>query len=116
MVGGVHSVSHAMTPSPMLQAAALLRVNVDAMPPEDLQAHAQQVLDTIAALNDWLASPAPRSAPARVSAMRQWRKLCLHMAHVRDLVAAHQAAMAMLATAQAAGSAHLAPTGKPVGL
>lgn len=105
-----------MTPSPMLRAIELVRVNVDAMFIDDLLEHGQQVQDTIAALNDWLNSPAPRSAVARASAVRDWKKLRLHMAHVRDLIAAHAAAAALVGAAQAAGSTHLAQGAKPLGL
>ena len=45
------------SPSPMLKAVDLLRVNIDALDLEELEAHAVQVLDTIGALNDYINSP-----------------------------------------------------------
>lgn len=73
-----------MTNSPMLQAIDLIRVNVDALTLEDLQAHANDVLDTIGALNEYLNSPGPKSANARLNGLRLANKLRTHMAHVRD--------------------------------
>ena len=104
-----------MTNSPMLQAIDLIRVNVDALTLEDLQAHANDVLDTIGALNEYLNSPGPKSANARLNGLRLANKLRLHMAHVRDLINAHQAAVALVGAAQAAGSANLAQGAKVFG-
>jgi hypothetical protein len=97
-----------MTTSTMLQAIDLTRVNVDAMTLEELQAHAMDVLDTIGALNECINSPAPKSANAKLNVLRLANKLRLHMAHVRDLINAYQAAVALVGAAQAAGSANLA--------
>ena len=104
-----------MTNSPMLQAIDLIRVNVDALILEDLQAHANDVLDTIGALNEYLNSPGAKSANARLNGLRLANKLRLHMAHVRDLINAHQAAVALVGAAQAAGSANLAQGAKVFG-
>jgi hypothetical protein len=104
-----------MTNSPMLQAIDLIRVNVDALTLEDLQAHANDVLDTIGALNEYLNSPGPKSANARLNGLRLANKLRLHMAHVRDLINAHQAAVALVGAAQAAGSGNLAQGAKVFG-
>ncbi len=49
-----------MSASPMLQAIDLMRVNIDALNLEDLEAHAQQVLDTLGGLNEYTNSPAPK--------------------------------------------------------
>lgn len=105
-----------MTASPMLHAIDLTRVNVDAMLLEDLEGHAVQVLDTIGAMNDYLNSPAPKSAVAKLNGLRLANKLRSHMAHVRDLINAHQAALPLVATAQAAGSTNLTQVVKPFGL
>jgi|SRR5450830_1793926 len=105
-----------MTISPMLQAIDLTRVNVDAMTLEELEAHAKDVLDTIGALNEYINSPAPKSANAKLNGLRLANKLRLHMAHVRDLINAHQAAVALVGAAQAAGSTNLAQGAKPFGL
>ena len=98
-----------MSASPMLQAIDLMRVNIDAMDLEDLEAHAQQVLDALGDLNEYTNSPAPKSANAKRNALNQARKLRLHMARVRDLINARKLATVMVASKQAAGSANLAP-------
>jgi hypothetical protein len=89
----------------MVVAIDLLRVNVDALQLDDLQAHSVQVLETIAALNDYINRPNPKSSNALHNAMLLVRKLVQHMAHVRDLINAHTAATAMVAATQASGSA-----------
>ena len=104
------------SPSPMLKAVDLLRVNIDAMDLEELEAHAVQVLDTIGALNEYINSPSHKSANALRNALNLVRKLGLHMARVRDLINAHQAALPLVATAQAAGSTNLTQVVKPFGL
>lgn len=104
-----------MTNSPMLQAIDLIRVNVDALTLEDLQAHANDVLDTIGALNEYLNSPGPKSANARLNGLRLAKKLRTHMAHVRDLTNAHTAAAALVGAAQATGSANLPQGARPLG-
>ncbi len=91
--------------SPMVVAIDLLRVNVNALQLDDLQAHAAQVLDTIGTLNDYINRPHHNSSNALRYAMLLVRKLAMHMAHVRDLINAYQAAAAMAAPVQAAGSA-----------
>jgi ABC-type transporter Mla subunit MlaD len=101
--------------SPMVIAIDLVRVNVNAMQLDDLQDHAAQVLDTIGALNDYINSPAPKSANALRNAMTLLRKLAMHMAHVRDLINAHTAAAALVGAAQATGAASLPQGAKPFG-
>ena len=103
-----------MSASPMLQAIDLVRVNIDAMTLEDLEAHAEQVLDALGGLNEYTNSPAPKSSNAKRSAMHQARKLRLHMARVRDLINARKLAAVMVATMLAAGSANLAPGARPL--
>ena len=98
----------------MLQAIDLVRVDIDAMTLEDLEAHAEQVLDALGGLNEYTNSPAPKSSNAKRSAMHQARKLRLHMARVRDLINARKLAAVMVATMQAAGSANLAPGARPL--
>ena len=99
----------------MLQAIDLMRVNIDAMGLEDLEAHAQQVLDALGGLNEYTNSSAPKSGNAKRNALHQARKLRLHMARVRDLINARKLAAVMVATMQAAGSVSLAPCAKPPG-
>ena len=81
-----------------------------------VRAHAQEVLDTIGAMNEYLNSPAPRSANAKLNALRLANKLRQHMAHVRDLIQAHRAAIAQVAAAQAVGAVTLAPSAKAFGI
>lgn len=81
--------------SPMVKAIDLTRVNLDKLYFQDLEAHAADVLDTIAALNDYMNSNAPKSANARLNAKQLARKLCLHMARVRDLINARKLTLAM---------------------
>ena len=104
-----------MTTSPELQAIDLARVNVDAMTLEELQAHAKGVLDTIGALNDYLNSPAHKSANAKTNVRLLAKKLRIQLAHVRDLINAYPAAVALVGAAQAAGSANLAQGAKVFG-
>ena len=105
-----------MTTSPELQAIDLARVNVDAMTLEELQAHANGVLDTIGALNEYLNSPAPKSANAKLNGLSRAEKLRWHMLHVRGLINAHRAAAALVGAAQAAGSANLPHGAKHPGI
>lgn len=105
-----------MTTSPMLQAIDLTRVNVDSMTLEELEDHAKQVLDTIGAMNEYINRPAPKSVNAKLNGRRLADKLRSHMAHVRDLINAHIAAVALVGAAQAAGSANLEQGTRPLGL
>lgn len=105
------------SPSPMLKAIDLVRVNIDdMMEVQDLEGHAAEVLDTIAALNDYINKNGGNRSSELLNAQHQARKLCLHMAHVRDLIHAHQAALALAGAAQAAGSANLAQGAKLFGI
>ena len=99
-----------MPASPMLLAIDLMRVNIDAMDLEELEAHAVEVLDTLAGLNDYPNSASFKSANARRNALHQSRKLRLHMARVRDLINARKLAAAMMATKETAGSANPTPS------
>jgi hypothetical protein len=81
--------------SPMLKAIDLVRVNLDDMGLQDLQDHAADVLDTIAALNDFINGGLPKSHDSLLNALRLNRKLCLHLARLRDWVQARQSATAM---------------------
>ena len=83
-------------PSPMLNAIDLVRADIDAMALQDLEDHAVDVLDTIAALNDYINGGLPKSHDALLNADRQNRKLRMHMARVRDLIQARKAAYAMV--------------------
>jgi DUF1680 family protein len=100
----------------MIKAIDLIRVTVDSMTLEELEEHAVQALDTIAAMNDYLNSPAPKSANERQNAVRLANKLRAHMAHVRDLINAHTAAAALVGAAQATGAANMPQGAKPFGL
>ena len=89
-------------PSPMLKAIDLMRVNIDELHLPETEAHAAEVLDTIAALNDYINGPLPKSHNALLNAHQLNRKLCLHMARVRDLINARKAAHAMAQASHAA--------------
>ena len=109
-----------MNTSPMLKAIDLARFNVDSMQLEELQAHAMQVLDNIGAMNEYLNSPTPKSAVAKLNGLRLANKLRSHMAHVRDLINAYTASAALASATQASGSAAgldaLPPCGKHFGI
>ena len=98
-------MSNATQLSPLVVAIDLLRANLNAMQLADLQAHSAQVLDTIGALNDYINRPHHNSSNALRNAMVLVRKLAMHMAHVRDLINAYQAAAAMVAAGSAKGLA-----------
>jgi hypothetical protein len=93
--------------SPMVVAIDLMRVNIDVLSPDDLQAHAAQVLDTIAALNSYINTPHIKSSNALHNALRLVRKLIFHMARVRDLLNAHAAAAGVNAAMPASGAANV---------
>ena len=105
-----------MSASPMLKALDLTRVDIDAMTPDDLEVHAKEVLNTLAALNDYINSPIRKSANSTQAALIRARLLCMHMARVRDVMQAHQAVAAMTGAAQTAGVVKLAPSVHPLGM
>jgi hypothetical protein len=74
--------------SPMISAIDLERSDIAVMTFEELEAHAVQVLNTIAALNDHVNRRGAMSANERQNARRLARKLSVHMAKVRDLITA----------------------------
>ena len=81
----------------MLTAVDLVRVSVDSMTLEELECHAAHVLDTIAALNDYINSSTFKGFNALRNAVRHARKLAAHMRRVRDLINAQSALAAMMA-------------------
>jgi hypothetical protein len=94
-------------PSPMLIAIDLLRMDIDAMTLDDLEDHARQVLDTLAALNDYINGHGFKSADAMTNAMRLTKKLVLHMARLRDLIQASKSMQAMAQNVQSQSSLSL---------
>jgi hypothetical protein len=100
----------------MIQAIDLTRVNVDSMTLEDLEEHAEQVLDAIGAMNEYNNRPGPMTANARRDGLRRADQLRLHLARVRSLINAHIAALALVGAAQAAGSANPVQGLGPLGL
>jgi hypothetical protein len=102
--------------SPLIKAIDLTRVSVDSMTLEELEDHAAQVLDIIAALNNYNNSPAPKSINAKLNGLSRAEKLRWHMLHVRGLINAHRAAAALVGAAQAAGSANLPHGAKHPGI
>ena len=105
-----------MSPSPMLKALDLTRVDIDAMSLDDLEAHANEVLNTLCALNEYINSPARKSANSKQAALTRARALRLHMARVRDLIQVRQAAAAIASSVQVAGVVNQAPGAHPFGL
>lgn len=97
----MHTPNH---PSPMLMAVDLVRVDIDAMGLQDLEAHATAVQDTIEALNEFINGMAPKSPETLLSALRRARKLRMHMARVRDLIQARQSAVAVMQGMQLASA------------
>lgn len=95
--------------SPMLRAIDLMRVNIEDLTTEELNAHAVEVLDTIAALNDYINGPLHKSHNALLNAQQLTRKLSLHMARLRDLLQARQSAHAVTQASQAANAPSLSP-------
>ena len=105
-----------MSPSPMLKALDLTRVDIDAMSLSDLEDHADEVLNTLGALNDYINSPARKSANSKQAALTRARALRLHMARVRDLIQARQAAAAVVSSVQVAGVVNHPLGAHPFGL
>ena len=65
-----------MSASPMLQAIDLMRVNIDAMNLEDLEAHAQQVLDTLGGLNEYTTTARRRKVRTPSATPCTWPASC----------------------------------------
>ena len=105
-----------MPTSPLIKAIDLTRVSVNSMTLEDLEDHAERVLDTMAALNNYNNSPATKSAIAKLNGLSRAEKLRGHMLHVRGLINAHRAAVALVGAAQGAGSANLPQGAKHPGI
>lgn len=106
-------MTHTLQASPMLQAAELLRVNIDAMQLDDLLDHEQQVLESLAGLNDFINRSGRKSSDELRNAMRLSGKVMHHLAHLRDLIHARMAALAMMQAAQTAASASTVQDGGP---
>lgn len=95
--------------SPMLRAIDLMRVNIEDLTTEELNTHAVEVLDTIAALNDYINGPLHKSHNALLNAHQLTRKLSLHIARLRDLLQARQSAHAVIQASQSANASRLSP-------
>lgn len=108
-------MSDTLQASPELRAIDLVRVNIDALPPDELSEHATQVLDTIAALNDFINKPGRKRADAVRNALRLVRMLGAHMARLRDLMQAHKSMQAVLHAMQSASAQHLPRTAPAFG-
>ena len=106
-------MSDTLQPSPMLAASELIRVNIDAMQLDDLLDHERHALETLAGLNDFINRPGRKGADELRNAMRLVGKVMHHMAHLRDLINARKAAVALVQAAQAAGSASTVQDGRP---
>ena len=106
-------MSNLLSASPMIAASEQIRVNVDAMQLDDLIDHERRALETLAGLNDFINRPGRKGADELRNAMRLVGKVMHHMAHLRDLIHARKAAMALVQAAQAAGSATAVQDGSP---
>ena len=105
-----------MSPSPMLKALDLTRVDIGAMSLGDLEDHANEVLNTLGALNEYINSPVRKSANSKQAALTRARALRLHMARVRDLIQVRQAAAVIACSAQVAGVVNQPLGAPPFGL
>lgn len=97
-------MSSSLIASPIIAAIELLRVNIDSMQLEELLEHHQAALNVQADLNDYMNQPARRSADERRTVARLSKKMLLHMAHLRDLINARKAALALTQAAQVGGA------------
>lgn len=108
-------MSNTLQPSAQLITDDLLRVNIDSLQGDELAEHYQAVLDALAGLNDYINSPAPKSADEIAAAKRRADKLRALLPRLRDLIQAHLSAQAMIQhlQSQAAGAVHAPPSGMP---
>lgn len=97
-------MSDTLQPSPMIAASELLRANLDALQLDDLIEHEQEARKVLAGLNDYTNQPTHRSADERRNLARLAEKMRLHMAHLRDLIYARTAALALVHAAQSEGA------------
>ena len=93
--------------SPMLKSIDLIRVEVEQLCLTDLEVHAVEVIDTIAALNAYINGPQHKSHNALVNAQNLSRKLRTHMARVRDLIQVRQSAVVVMQSMQSASAPSL---------
>lgn len=99
-------MSETFQPSPMIDASNLMRANVDAMQLDDLIDHERLVLESLAGLNDFINSPGHKGADEFRNARRLAGKVMHHMAHLRALIKARKAAMALAHTAGSSRTVH----------
>ena len=93
--------------SPLIDAIDLPRVNIEALTLDDLQSHSQKVLSTIEALNALINSAGRKSANEKRNALTLARKLRKHMDNVRQLIQAHNLAIASANSSKVKGSFHV---------
>jgi hypothetical protein len=110
-----NTMSNTLHPSVQLVADNLLRVNIDGLQDDELAEHYQAALDALAELNDFMNSPARKSALELAGSKRLADKLSQQLARMRDIMQARLSAQAMLQQLQSqqAGAAHAPPSGMP---
>lgn len=94
-----------LQPSPQMQAEQFIRANLDTLGLHDLQAHEAIALHALAGLNDYTIRPG-LSVGAMLSARKLVRDVNRQLLHLRTLIHAQQAVMA-LSHAVAAGQVSL---------
>lgn len=87
-------MSAQIQPSPQMQAEQFIRVNLDAMSLHDLQAQETIALHALAGLNDYRIRPG-LSVGAMLSARKLVRDVNRQLQHLRSLIYAQQAVMAL---------------------
>jgi len=92
-----------------------MRVNIDGLEDDELAEHYQATLDALAELNDFMNSPARKSALELAGSKRLANKLSQQLAHMRDIMQARLSAQAMLQELQSqqAAASHAPPSGMP---
>lgn len=106
-------MSSTLLPSPMIAASGLLRVDLDALQLDDLLDHEQEALKVLAELNDYINQPTRRSADERRNVARLTKAMHLHMAHLRDMIYARRAALALVHAAQTEGADDAVQSSRP---
>ena len=78
----------------MLDAVDLPRLNIECMDIDELAEHANQVMETINGVDNFILSASHMSANETINARRLLSKLKLHLSRVSDLIKIHKLAIA----------------------
>ncbi len=106
-------MSSTLIPSPMFASSELLRVNLDALQLDDLIEHEREARKVLAELNHYTNQPTRRSADERRNLASLSEKMRMHMAHLRTLIDARKAALALLQVAQTEGAEDAVQSNRP---